>query len=89
MKRYIVTMTYDRLAWGILDRYMWDFCALPDDPKDPHPNMLPLEWRSRHSAEAWLQRCYKMWGAGLVPAPVDWRPPPPDAVDTVDSIRWP
>jgi len=81
--RYRVTTTPDQRSWVILDRELGGYCALPDDA-DPS-SLLPLEWRSRHGAEAWLHRCYMAWERGGVPAPTNWRPlsdkPSPWAVE--------
>lgn len=76
--RYRVITTPDQRAWVILDRELGGFCALPDDPTAERPNLLPLEWRSRHGADAWLHRCYMAWESwernGTPGAPKEWRP---------------
>ncbi|OKJ78315.1 hypothetical protein AMK30_04770 [Streptomyces sp. CB02460] len=75
MDRFIiVTLPGERSTYVILDQVVGGFCTLPDDPTAPHPSLLPLEWRSRHSAEAWLRSCYTRWGLGMVPPPPAWRP---------------
>lgn len=58
------------------------FCTLPDD-NDPS-TLLPLEWKSRAAAEAWLNQCYRIWysweqkRSRSVPAiPENWRKPKP------------
>jgi hypothetical protein len=76
MSRYHVTMTPDRRSWAILDRTLFGYCTLPDDG-DP-ASLLPLEWKNRAAAEAWLNRCRMAWQAGTVPAPEGWRPLPPE-----------
>lgn len=73
--RYKPTPTPDRRRWVILDRAMDGYCTLPDTG-DP-TTLLPLEWRSREAAEAWLHQCYRLWQTGTVPAPPGWRPQPP------------
>lgn len=80
MNRYEVTEPPERNGrWVILDRHMWGYCSLPAaQPGDGRtPDLLPLEWRSREAAEAWLNRCYLAWQRGVVPAPRQWRPLPP------------
>lgn len=72
--RYAVTTTPDRTRYVILDRDLDGYCTLPDDG-DPS-TLLPLEWRSRPAAEAWLHQCFRAWQAGVVPAPERWRPLP-------------
>ncbi|MGK4909975.1 hypothetical protein [Streptomyces albus] len=74
--RYKPVETPDRQRWVILDRAMDGYCTLPD-AHDP-TTLLPLEWRTRQAAEAWLQRCYRAWQHGTVPAPAGWRPHPPE-----------
>lgn len=76
MDRYIVTQTPDQRRWVILDLHMFGYCTLPDDPGNPHPNLLPLEWSTRPAAEAWLNRCFNAWAKGIAPAPTGWRPLP-------------
>ncbi|MFE9381740.1 hypothetical protein ACFYMO_00665 [Streptomyces sp. NPDC007025] len=77
MSRYQVTMLPDRTHWVILDRALGGYCALPDDAKDDHPNLLPLEWSSRPAAEAWLRKCFRAWGLGTVQPPRNWKPVSP------------
>ncbi|MCY0937782.1 hypothetical protein [Streptomyces sp. H34-S4] len=72
-----MTQTPDRLRWVIYDSYMDGYCTLPDDVDAEYPNLLPLEWRTRAAAEAWLRRCYAKWGTGLVTPPWGWKPVPP------------
>lgn len=74
--RYKVTRTPDHSMWVILDRKLWGFCTLPDDTSEKCPNLLPLEWKHREGADAWLERCYRAWQTGQVPAPEGWQPPP-------------
>lgn len=76
MQRYKVTQLPDWSAWAILDLDAGAYCTLPD-AEGPHPNLLPVEFRTRAAAEAWLHRCYVAWQAELVPPPVNWRPLPP------------
>lgn len=73
----VTTLPGDHRKYAILDRDMWGFCTLPDDPNAEHPNLLPLEWNSRPAAEAWLHQCYRAWQNNTVPAPARWRPLPP------------
>lgn len=82
--REVVTMT-DRYKviglpgpqdkYVILDTQIFGYCTLPDT-YDPS-TLLPLEWKSRASANAWLQRCYRVWrrwdNAGR-PVPDNWEP---------------
>lgn len=58
--RYRIIKTPDDRAWVIVDLYWSGWCTLPD-PGDP-TTLMPLEWRSKAAAEAWLHRCYKAWG---------------------------
>jgi hypothetical protein len=74
--RYLVTQLPDQSAWAILDRELWGYCALPDDTDPRHPNLLPLQWKGRPAAEAWLRTCYHAWENNLVPTPQRWRPYP-------------
>jgi hypothetical protein len=77
MRRYSVAPLPGRAnTYVIYDDVIKAYCSLPDDPHDPHPNLLPLEWPNRLAAEAWLYRCYSAWQSGAVPAPEDWRPTP-------------
>lgn len=69
MNRYEVTQTPERDRWVILDRRMWGYCALVDGE-----TVMPLEWTSKAAGEAWLNKCYKLWEVGTVPAPQKWRP---------------
>lgn len=71
--RYLVTPTPDMRSWGILDRELYGYCTLMDEYK----NLLPLEWKLRAGAEAWLNMCYRAWQAEVVPPPSNWRPLPP------------
>jgi hypothetical protein len=63
-------------TWAVLDWRLMDFCSLP---KEGGGN-IPLAWKSRAAADAWLQNCYLIWakwekdGGGEVPA--GWRPRP-------------
>ncbi|MCX4577955.1 hypothetical protein OHB41_33180 [Streptomyces sp. NBC_01571] len=72
--RYCATMTPDRRNWVILDLEMWGYCTL----KDEHDNLLPLEWRSKAAADAWLRACFQQWQRwemnGEGQAPTGWRP---------------
>jgi hypothetical protein len=68
MSRYRITQLPDRTIWVILDQEMWAYCMLPDG----EGGLIPLEWKIRPAAEAWLQRCYKLWSTGAVPAPKGW-----------------
>lgn len=74
--RYVVThlpgsdANSDYLRWVILDKHLWGYCTLLGEGD----NLLPLEWGSSTAAEAWLKTCHRLWAAGMVPAPDDWRP---------------
>lgn len=63
-------------TWALLDWEQMEFCSL----RDNSGRVLPLTWKSKNSAEAWLQKCYVMWalwekdGGGTPPR--DWRPRP-------------
>lgn len=74
--RYSVIAAPYKATWQptyvILDLEHWAYCALPDDG-DPS-TLLPLEWKHRAAAEAWLNQCYRAWDRGTVPAPKNWRP---------------
>jgi len=84
-RRYVVTQLPDRSAWVILDRIMYGYCTLPDG----EGNLLPLEWKHREGAEAWLYRCRVAWGRGAVPAPEGWQAfkPEPSPFDTAYPTR--
>jgi hypothetical protein len=43
--------------WVILDQELEGYCTLPSGPE-----RLPLEWQTSEGANAWLARCYRMWG---------------------------
>ena len=78
MNRYEVTQDLSRQHWVILDRHLWDYCALPAaDANGKDVALLPLTWSTHHAAEAWLNQCYRKWAAGIVPAPRRWAPLPP------------
>jgi hypothetical protein len=53
-----------------------DFCSLPKEGG----GRIPLVWKSRASAQAWLQNCYILWAKwekeGGGEAPAGWRPIP-------------
>lgn len=84
MSRYKVTTNpIDASKWVILDKFMWGYCALPDDDS-AHPNLLPLEWDSPVAANDWLMRCFRSWAKGKVPAPDGWRP---DKDEVVLALR--
>lgn len=74
MNRYVVISKPDQTGYVILDRELWGYCTLSDNSHPTGPNLLPLEWRSRGAAEAWLHMCYRLWGNGEVLAPEGWRP---------------
>jgi hypothetical protein len=69
MRRYRVTQrppdwrtevlkrTEEHRPWVILDGEVRGYCTLPEGA-----NRLPLEWTSKEAAEAWLARCYRVWG---------------------------
>ncbi|WP_399559088.1 hypothetical protein OG762_52360 (plasmid) [Streptomyces sp. NBC_01136] len=87
MDRYRITLTRDGRKFAILDRERYDYCGLPgEDGK-----ILPLEWSTRRSAEAWLQKCYRMWqtweGDGAGTAPKRWRPHHPEP-SPFDANAW-
>ena len=70
--RYRVTKREDG-QWAILDQAMAGYCSLLDHMG----NLWHLQWSNRYEADAWLLNCYRMWDAGLVPAPHAWRPTTP------------
>jgi hypothetical protein len=78
MDRYRITLTRDGRNFAILDREVYDYCALLDDDG----TVVPLEWPIRPAAEAWLQKCYRIWqtweGNGAGRAPKGWKPAPKD-----------
>ena len=76
MGRYLVVKMQGRSRYVIFDRDLFGYCTLPDDTNAECPNLLPLDWKSRAAAQAWLGRCYLMWEAGSVPAPRGWKPSP-------------
>lgn len=73
MDRYRVVLTRNGQRFGILDREEYDYCGLATDD-----GLVPLEWRTKPAAEAWLHKCYRIWqmwerdGAGTPPK--GWRP---------------
>lgn len=83
MDRYRVTPTMDASGYGILDRESYDYCGLPDENGRPRT----LVWKTKGSAEAWLNQCYRTWSAwegnGKGSAPKGWRPrrPAPSPFD--------
>lgn len=74
--RYVPWMRGVDGHWQVLDWQEMDFCSLPKDGG----GTIPLQWKSRASAEGWLRNCYAIWakwekdGGGEVPA--NWRPRP-------------
>ncbi|MFD4337201.1 hypothetical protein ACFWPP_08355 [Streptomyces anulatus] len=74
MTRYVVIGTPGQTGYVILDKELFGYCSLPDDPNTEHPNLLPLEWKTRGGATAWLNQCYRMWESGKVEAPDNWKP---------------
>lgn len=76
MTRYIPTMTPDHKSWVILDLELKGYCTIPH-PDDPS-SLIPLEWKSRESANGWLRQCYQQWQAwemrGGGQPPTNWRP---------------
>lgn len=76
--RYVVTATPGQRGFGILDRDLYDWCALPTENGSP----LPLEWPLREGAQAWLNMCYRRWRAWeserqrKADVPLRWRPHP-------------
>ncbi|MEV4928059.1 hypothetical protein [Streptomyces roseoverticillatus] len=91
MTRYSITKSPDGVRWVILDTALWGYCAMPDGTDGA--NLLPLEWKTRPAAEAWLNLCYRLWaawedrpkvgGQRLGPPPRNWRPRPES------SAPWP
>ncbi|MEW5352294.1 hypothetical protein [Streptomyces sp. 16-176A] len=77
MSRYSVAPIPSTDKYGVFDHALDAFCTLPDDPKAPRPNLLPLEWSNLAGAEAWLFQCYIAWQGGTIPAPEGWRRVPP------------
>jgi len=51
----------------IYDRLWHNFCTLPGGADGQTP--LPLEWRTRFGAEAWLSQCRMAWLTGKAPEP--------------------
>ncbi|QDH92147.1 hypothetical protein PP629_gp42 [Streptomyces phage Dubu] len=89
--RYKVTQLPDQSRWVILDRDWWAYCALPDNPSNPRPNLLPLEWRSRAGAEAWLQKCFQVWNGQEKrgePTPAGWHPYADPAAMSPWTTAW-
>lgn len=69
--RYLVKALPGHAGWGIVDTHIGGaYCALPPGEDSPLP--APLEWSSRHAAQAWLYQCRVAWAAGLVPVPKGW-----------------
>ncbi|MFI8830583.1 hypothetical protein ACIGPN_06095 [Streptomyces afghaniensis] len=75
VRRYIQRYTVQRLPsgdrWGIYDRRMLGFCALPSTEAKA-PALLPLDWPSPEGAQVWLYLCRVAWGAELIAAPEGW-----------------
>ena len=71
MDRYTVTKApTGRKRWVITDAALGGaYCTLPDDPTADRPNLLPLEWRTRQGALAFLQQARRVWASGAVQAP--------------------
>jgi hypothetical protein len=78
MDRYRIVLTPDGREFGILDRERYEYCGLPDEDG----KIVPLQWPIRPAAEAWLQKCYRLWqaweGNGDGTPPDRWRPRPPE-----------
>lgn len=73
VQRYAVVRVPGSTRWGVYDRQLKGFCALPaTDAKVPA--MVALEWPERQGAETWLYLCRVTWGAGLIEAPDGWNP---------------
>lgn len=76
--RYVPTRTPDQKKWVILDLDLPGYCTIPD--KDDPSSLIPLEWDSRASAQAWLHKCYRHWAMWEVSpkrredVPLRWRP---------------
>jgi hypothetical protein len=66
--RYQIMQSTGPKPFVIYDNELDGYCTLPSGR-----NLLPLEWRSRAAAEAWLTQCKVAWVAGIVPAPRRWR----------------
>lgn len=62
--RYSVRQKSNGL-YGVYDGYLADFCTLWEDDGTP----LPLEWRTRESAQTWLGECRMAWLYGRAPEP--------------------
>lgn len=86
--RYVITPTRDTRGFGIIDRELYDYCGLPGEDGTTQP----LVWKLHGSAEAWLNRCYRVWNAvesgALIRAevlvPQGWRPAPPPLASPFD-----
>ncbi|MGX1133230.1 hypothetical protein RKD49_005420 [Streptomyces glaucescens] len=71
ISRYAPAQLPSGSGWGIYDRGMQAFCALPL-AETAHPPLVPLEWPDRMGAEVWLYLCRVAWGAALIEAPDGW-----------------
>lgn len=73
--RYTPWLTRDTREWAILD---WDMNALCTLPGENNGEPLPLRWRTKAAAAAWLQTCYLTWHlwerSGGGKPPEEWRP---------------
>jgi hypothetical protein len=78
MTRYLVISKPDQSGYVILDKDLFGYCTLPDDSDPDCPSLLPLEWKHRGGAQAWLNQCYRMWAAGKASAPEGWKPLQPE-----------
>lgn len=74
MNRYAVVLTRDGVAFGILDRVLYDYCGLPRrEGEQPQQ----LTWQTRGMAESWLLTCFQIWQqweASGKEVPKGWRP---------------
>lgn len=86
--RYKITATRDGRKFGILDLELYDYCALVDD----QGGVKPLEWYTKHGAQAWLNRCFVTWlewdrtGEGQTPR--NWRPRRPQISPFDPGIQY-
>lgn len=87
MQRYQIQMLPTEPTYVIYDNELDGYCTL----RTEGDNLLPLEWRSREGAEAWLWKCRALWAARTVPAPRGWRSWTPPLVSPwlIDTRRYP
>lgn len=65
--RYVAAALSGVLHWGIWDRSLSAWCSLNDGGV-----FVPLEWKTKEEAQAWLYLCRVKWRNGQVDSPEGW-----------------